>query len=103
MAPARLFARYVRVLVACVALGVLAAPPPVATQVDAVTWIASARTGAVGARTVVRARASRTFASLRARAAAILDATARVERQPAGVRSAVVRRRIYLRHAALLC
>lgn len=102
MALTRLVARYVRVLVACVALGMVAAPPPVATRVDAVTWIAGGRSAAIAAR-ASHVRPVRAVASARVHGAQTHDAVLGASRPPAAARTIVVHRRIYLRHASLLC
>ena len=103
----RLVVRYVRVLVACAVLGIVKAPPPAATWVDAVAWNSDARNGEAAARgttTPLRHATARVEA-------AVASTLARYDRAscehaalaPAGARSIIVHDRLYMRHAALLC
>jgi hypothetical protein len=91
----RLVLRFARVLVACVALGVVAGPrsAPVAL-LDTVAWIATttqAETASERRSTDRTARPARPAAPRRA------------SPPPAGAREVVVHSRIYILQAALLC
>jgi len=90
--------RLLRVLVACVALGVVASPAPARTGVDAVAWVASARGTTQAETPSVPHEAPRP-----PRAPAADAGCDRAPRSPAGARAVVVQHRVYLRHAALLC
>jgi hypothetical protein len=95
--------RLVRVVLACLVLGVVASPAsarPACT--DAVAWVGSASVAA-GAHDVAPASSA---PAARVATHAPLTAVAppsAVTSRPAGVRDVVVHRRVYLRHAALLC
>ena len=97
----RLLTRYLRVLAACLALGLvlpplaLAAPPAVT-----IAWIA-------GTRAMVAAAADASNPQPAAREAPAIPTPARrnieaVHNPPAGVRAIVIVARLYLRHEALL-
>jgi hypothetical protein len=98
----RLPARLLRVLVACVALGIVwDAPTRAMACTDVVAWIAGSRIAAPGGHP--EAEQSRK----QEREASLAPARTAAERCPvpavrAGARTIVVRSRLYLRHAALL-
>jgi hypothetical protein len=106
----RLLLRAVRVLVACLVLGVVAAPwTAAAARLDTVVCVASPLRASSADSRRVAARSVVTRGSARA-PAGIVSALLRdprpalrlVARTPAGARDVVVRRRVYLHHAALL-
>lgn len=98
----RLLARLLRVLVACVALGmVCAAPTRAMAGTDLVAWIAGSRVAAPGehpeAKQSLKQKREDSLAPARTAAE-----RRPVHAVPAGARTIVVRSRLYLRHAALL-
>jgi hypothetical protein len=98
MAPRlRRVLRLLRVLVACVALGVVASPAPAPTWVDAVAWVAPGR-GATQAEAPSVPHAAPRWPNTPA-----TDALGERATPPPGARAVVVQHRVYLRHAALLC
>jgi hypothetical protein len=99
----RLFARFLRVVVACVVLGVVGAgSAPALASVDVAGWVAGASNG----RAAEPGKGEEAPAPELAQSP--LSAPAPGERReastfPAGARAVVVSARLYLRHAALLC
>ncbi|SRR5258708_38290028 len=99
--------RLLRVLLACAVLGVVApAPARAAVTVDAFAWIAgvareaAAASQAPGARLAAR---SSVIEGAGADAPRRIDDPALAAARPAGARALVVRERIYLEHASILC
>ena len=95
-----LLLRYLRMLVACAVLGVLPARANAPVSIDTVAWVAPtiARADAREARREDTARAA--HAALSPRIPPVLRV---VHRAPPRARVLVVHRRLYLKHAALLC
>jgi hypothetical protein len=101
----RLLLRAVRVLVACLVLGLVAAPATAAPAVaagDAIPWVAGASCAEASPRApVARRRAARAPISAAPRSDP-RAARHRVVRRSARARDVVVRHRVYLRNASLL-
>jgi hypothetical protein len=93
-----------RVLVACVAFGLLFAPPARAiASTDGIAWIAGARAAAHAERsdTEASSKTVREASPSRVAPEPILDQRDRAA-LPMGARATIVRSRLYLLHAALL-
>jgi hypothetical protein len=108
----RTLARFLRVVVACLVLGVLGgAARGAAREIDAVAWNAGAwvaRTGdaaraeaSAGCHALGTPSDARRGAGISPRAR--VASPPRVARRPPRARTIAVRRRVYLRNAALLC
>jgi hypothetical protein len=106
----RLVVRYLRMLIACAVLGVLAPPPaPAAACVDTVTWVtrvavagATDRSPSTRAHGIERDAPQPRAAHVDPRSSSPALWPARVA-PPPGARAIVVHRRVYLRNASLLC
>jgi hypothetical protein len=99
----RFLLRWARMLIACVVLGVVAAPTSIAAAgVDAVACVAGPSRSVPREDAPKRTTRESRHASRRALVAASAPGRSAVVRAPARARVTVVRTRLYLRHAALL-